>query len=299
VRFSYWPPPTLSWQDTLQLALHCERTGWDGLWCADHFMPNEADTSKPWLECWTTLAGLAAAVPRLRLGPLVSGNTYRHPAVLAKMAATLDHVSGGRAVLGIGAGWQENEHRAYGIEFSDVPGRLRRLDEACRVIRALLANARSDFDGAHYQLADAPLEPKPVGPLPLLVGGGGEKVTMRIAAEHADEWNVWGSVETLRHKCGVLDAHCDRLGRDPATIARSSQALLFLDDDETRLDALRRRRMPMPTLIGTPAQVAEVLVQYRDAGVGEWIVPGFNLGPVERQCETLDRFIEQVAPALR
>ncbi|HVS64778.1 MAG TPA: TIGR03560 family F420-dependent LLM class oxidoreductase [Thermoanaerobaculia bacterium] len=299
MRFSFWPRPTLPWQDVLELARHCESTGWDGLWFADHFMPSESDTSTPWLECWTTLAGLAAAVPRVRIGPLVSGNTYRHPAVLAKMAVTLDHVSGGRAVLGLGAGWQENEHRAYGIEFSDVPGRLRRLDEACRVIRSLLANATSDFEGEHYRLADAPLEPKPIGRLPLLVGGGGEKVTLRIAAEHADEWKVWGTVETLRHKGALLERHCERLGRDPAEIERSAQALLFLEDDEQKLDALRERTMPMPSLIGTPAQVAETLAGYRDAGVDEWIVPGFNLGPVERQIEILDRFIEEVAPAVR
>jgi F420-dependent oxidoreductase-like protein len=299
MRFSYWPAPTQSWADILEIARHCERTGWDGLWFADHFMPNEANTRKPWLECWTTLAALAAAVPRVRIGPLVSGNTYRHPAVLAKMAVTVDHVSGGRAVLGLGAGWQENEHRAYGIEFSDVGGRLRRLDEACRVIRSLLSEEKSDFAGDHYTLADAPLEPKPVGRLPLLIGGGGEKVTLRIAAEHADEWTVWGTVETLRHKGSVLDAHCERLGRDPGAIERSAQALLFLDDDEARLAALRQRPMPMPALIGNPEELRETLDGYRDAGVDEWIVPGFNLGPLERQKEILDRFIEEVVPPLR
>lgn len=299
MRFSYWPAPTDPWQDTLAVARHCERTGWDGIWYADHFMPNEADTLKSWGECWTTLAALAAAVPRLRLGPLVSGNTYRNPAILAKMAVTLDHVSGGRAVLGIGAGWQENEHRAYGLEFSDVPGRLQRLDEACRVIRALLRQPKSDFEGRHYRLVDAPLEPKPIGPLPLLVGGGGERVTLRIAAEHADEWNVWGDVATLRSKGAILEQHCERLRRDPSRIARSAQALLFFADDQKALDAIRARKLPVPTLAGSPAQIRDTLGAYREAGVGEWIVPGFNLGPLQRQIETLDRFQEQVASGLR
>jgi F420-dependent oxidoreductase-like protein len=299
MRFSYWPAPTQSWEDTLALAQHCERTGWDGIWYADHFMPNDANTLRPWHECWTTLAALAAAVPRLRIGPLVSGNTYRHPAILAKMAVTLDHVSGGRAVLGIGAGWQENEHRAYGIEFSDVRGRLRRLDEACRVIRSLLRSSKSDFVGGHYHLADAPLEPKPIGPLPLLVGGGGEKVTLAIAAENADEWNVWGDVETLRRKGEILERHCETMERDPAEIARSAQALLFFADDAAALEAVRARRLPLPTLAGSSAQIQDTLQRYREVGVGEWIVPGFNLGPRERQIETLDRFQEQVARGLR
>ena len=140
--------------------------------------------------CW-----MAAAVPRLRLGPLVLGNTYRHPAVLAKMAATVDHISGGRLVLGLGAGWQENEHLAFGLEYSTVGGRLRRLEEACRVIRSMFDNRRSTIDGKFYQVTEAPLEPKPVqARLPLMIGGGGEKVTLRIVAQHADEWNTWGDV---------------------------------------------------------------------------------------------------------
>src|SRR5262249_30473488 len=126
VRFSLWANASQSWPDLLAGASRAESTGWDGVWVADHFMPNAEDTSSPVQECWTLLAGLAAAVPRVRLGALVAGNTYRHPPILAKEAVTVDHISGGRAVLGIGAGWQENEHVAYGIEFSTVRGRLER-----------------------------------------------------------------------------------------------------------------------------------------------------------------------------
>jgi F420-dependent oxidoreductase-like protein len=300
MRFSFWPGPSQSWDELLFLARHAEETGWDGLWFADHFMPFQGDLDQPYAECWTTLAGLAAAVPRLRLGPLVTGNTYRHPAVLAKMAVTVDHISGGRVVLGLGAGWQENEHRAYGLEFSDIPGRLARLDEACQVIKALLGQERASFEGRFYQLEEAPLVPKPVqSPLPLLIGGGGEKVTLRITAKYADEWNVWGDVATLKHKMSVLDAHCERLGRDPAEIQRSAQALIFLSDDPAFVEGVRSRPAAMPTLAGNASEIAEQVAAYAAAGVDELILPDFNLGARERKLEVMDRFIEEVAPAAR
>ena len=162
MRFSIWPTYSDPWDEIVSLVRHCEETGWDGVYFADHFMPNTADGAPadgPAHECWATLAGLAVAVPRLRLGSLVSGNTYRHPAVLAKMATTIDHLSGGRVVLGIGAGWQENEHRAYGIPLPPVRERLDRLDESCQVILGLLRQPRTTFAGRYYQLTDAPSTP--------------------------------------------------------------------------------------------------------------------------------------------
>ena len=186
MRFSFWPNPSQSYEDVFNLAQHVERTNWDGIWFADHFMPNAPDTSTPWPESWTMISAIGATVPRLRLGNLVIGNTYRHPAIVAKMAATLDHISGGRVVLGIGSGWQENEHQQYGIPFYTVSERLARLDEACQVIKLLFSETKSNFDGRFYQLNDASLEPKPVQtPLPLLIGGGGERVTLKIAAKSA------------------------------------------------------------------------------------------------------------------
>lgn len=297
MHFSFWPSPTSPWNEVLHLARHVERKGWYGIWYADHFMPNEGDVSTPWNEAWTTVAALAAAVPRLRIGPLVSGNTYRHPAVLAKMASTVDHISGGRVVLGIGAGWQENEHRAYGIEFSTVSGRLERLEEACQVIKALFTEPRSNVDGNYYQLIDAPLEPKPVQkPLPLLVGGGGEKVTLRIAAQYADEWNYWGDPASIRHKMEILDRHCEKLKRDPRSIKRSAQSLLFLSDDQAFLDKVRSRPGFFPMMTGNVEEIRQRVGEYAEAGVDELIVPGFNLGSQERKIEVLDRFMEEVAP---
>ena len=300
MRFSVWPNPTQPFDDVVRIASHAEQSGWDGLWLADHFMPDGDDTSAPWPEAWTTLAAIAATVPRLRLGTLVTGNTYRHPAVLAKMAATVDHVSGGRVVLGLGAGWQENEHRQYGIEFGTIGERLAKLEEACEVIKSLYAEKSANFAGETYQLTGASLEPKPLqSPLPLLIGGGGEKVTLRITAKWADEWNVWGDVETLRHKNRVLDGHCADVGRDPTAIQRSAVALLFLSDDEAFVAGMRDRNIGRPKIVGNADEVREIVAAYRDAGVDELIVPDFTLGPMDTKLATLDQFIEKVAAPLR
>jgi len=230
MQFGFWPNASQAWPDILDGAAHAEQTGWDSVWIADHFLPFTEDTSGPVHECWALLAGLAVAVPRVRLGSLVVGNTYRHPAVLAKQAASVDHLSGGRLVLGLGAGWQENEHVAYGIEYSTVQGRLDRLEEACAVITSLLRQDRSTSAGTHYQLQDAPLAPKPVGSLPLLIGGGGEQRTLRIAAQYADEWNTWG--RTAHHR-----GHAQRGGRHRWRLRRG-----------------RRRRAHHPRLQPRPAQ---------------------------------------------
>lgn len=296
MRFSFWPTPSQSYTDVLALAQHVEKTGWDGFWYADHFMPNAPDTSAPWPEAWTTLAAVGAMVPRLRMGTLVTGNTYRHPAVLAKMAATVDHITNGRVVLGIGSGWQENEHTQYGLPFYTVAERLARLDEACQVIQLLFTQEKSDFKGRFYQLDNASLEPKPVQkPLPLLIGGGGEKVTLKITAKYANEWNVWGTVDTLRQKMAILDAHCAEIGRNPKEIKRTAVALLFMSDDEAYLAKMREAKIQQANIIGTPAEVKEIVQAYAAAGVDELIVPDFTLGPTKQKIATLDRFITDVA----
>ena len=219
MKFSAWPGSATKWESLLDLCQHVERTGWDGLWIADHFMPNQEDTSGPTQEAWTLLAAIAAVVPRVRIGTLVTGNTYRHPTVLAKQAAQVDVISGGRLVLGLGAAWQQNEHEAYGIDFHTVGERMRRLEEAVQIIRSLFEHDQTTFEGRYYRVKNAPLNPKPVRRPrpPILIGGGGEKVTMRIAAQYADEWNVWGTPEVLAQKGKVLEQHCADLGRDPPT----------------------------------------------------------------------------------
>lgn len=300
MRFAFWPLPTHDFDTMKSLGLHVEKTGWDRIYLADHFMPNAENTNAPWPECWTTMAALAAVIPRVDIGTLVTGNTYRHPAVLAKMAATVDHISGGRAVLGLGSGWQENEHEKYGIPFYDVPGRLKRLDEACQVIQKLFTEDSVTFDGAYYQLKDAPLVPKPVqSPMPLLIGGGGEKVTMKIAAKYATDWNVWGTVATMKHKNAVLDAHCETLGRDPASIKRSAVALMFLTED----DALAKKMNDaaagggQAAIAGNANAVRDTVAAYVEAGVDELIVPDFTMG--EDKLKILDTLINDVFAEFR
>jgi alkanesulfonate monooxygenase SsuD/methylene tetrahydromethanopterin reductase-like flavin-dependent oxidoreductase (luciferase family) len=290
MRFSFWPVASQDWPDILALAQHVERTGWDGIWFADHFMPNTDDGAGPCHEGWTTVTALAARVPRLRIGPLV----------VANMAATLDHVSGGRTVLGMGGGWQENEHRAYGIPYHTVGTRLRMLEEACRIIKALLGKERTDFDGRHFTLRDAPLAPKPLqAPLPLMIGGGGEKVTLRIVAELADEWNVWGDVARLRQKASVLDAHCETVGRDPGAIQRSAAVLVHLSDDPAEVRRINEQPQTRPSIAGNAAQLADIVADYAAAGIDELIVPDFHLPAGTGKTDFLDRFIEEVAPAAR
>ena len=300
MRFSFWPTPSQSFETMKALAVHVENTGWDGIWLADHFMPNNDDTSAPIPEAWTTLAALSSLIPRLRMGTLVTGNTYRHPAVLAKMAATVDHISNGRVVLGLGSGWQENEHAKYGIPFFTVNNRLERLEEACQVIKALFSEESANFSGKFYQLAEAPLVPKPVqANLPLLIGGGGEKVTLKITAKYADEWNVWGTVDTLIHKMKILDQHCEDLGRDPEKIQRSAVALMFLTDDAKFAKKMNANNDGdgMATIAGNVNQVQDIVGAYSQAGVDELIVPDFTMGA--DKLEILDKLINEVAPAAK
>ncbi len=296
MRVSIWPRPNHRWEDVVQIVGYAERLGWDGAWFADHFMPNTTDRSGPILECFATLSALAGVVGRLRLGSLVAGNTYRHPAVLANAAATLDHVSGGRAVLGLGAGWQENEHAAYGIAFPRLGERMDRLEEACAVLQALRDRPRTTFHGKHYTLDDAPMEPKPSGPLPLLVGGGGERRTIPIAARYADEWNVWGDPERFGRKSAVLDRACETLDRDPGTVARSAQALIVIRAPGLPDMATSGRR---PTVEGTFDEVRETIARYVALGLDELIVPDFHLDSVAQTLALIDALTREVLPPFR
>jgi F420-dependent oxidoreductase-like protein len=294
----------------LDLWRHLEATGWDIACVTDHFMPNTSDREGAMLESWSTLSALAALVPRLRVGTIVLGNTYRHPAIVAKMAAQVDIISGGRLLVGIGAGWQESEHAAYGIPFGTMRERLERLDEACEVIRLLWTQRRSTFKGRHYQLSDAPLDPKPVQtPHPeLMIGGGGERVTLRIVARHADHWNVWGGPKVLAHKGAILDQHCTAIGRDPKTIRRSANMALLITDNADEVEwlattlATRMGRHAADArdtcLAGTPAQIREQLRGLQAAGVDVLFITTLfrPLGELRRD---LDRFITDIAPAFR
>jgi F420-dependent oxidoreductase-like protein len=207
----------------------------DHAWLFDHFMPIIGDYTGPCLEGWSVLSAFAEMTKRLRLGLLVTGNTYRYPAVLAKIAATVDVISEGRLDFGIGAGWNEREHAAYGIPLYQPGERIRRLGEACEVIRLMWTEKAPDFNGRYYQIKEAYCEPKPVQKPypPFVIGGSGEQLTLRVVAKYADIWNFTGSlsVEPFQHKSSVLDDHCAAIGRDPSTIVRSVQLALNPNDD--------------------------------------------------------------------
>src|SRR6266404_2196690 len=294
-----------TWAGVLELWQHLEATGWDIACVSDHFMPNTKEREGAMLESWSTLSALAAVVPRMRIGTIVLGNTYRHPAVVAKMAAQVDIISGGRLLLGVGGAWQENEHEAYGIPFYTVRERLERLDEACQVMKSLWTQRRSDFKGRYYQLSDAPLDPKPVQtPHPeLMIGGGGERVTLRIVAKHADHWNVWGGPQVLTRKGKILDDHCAAVGRDPKTITRSVNMALLITDKKSEVDALAKTietRMGRHAadardtcLAGTPDQIRERLQQLKDAGCGVLFIPSM-FRPLPELRRDLDRFIVEI-----
>jgi alkanesulfonate monooxygenase SsuD/methylene tetrahydromethanopterin reductase-like flavin-dependent oxidoreductase (luciferase family) len=215
--------------------------------------------------------------------------------VLANIAATVDRISNGRLVLGIGAGWQENEHAVYGLRLGSVAERLDRFEEACQVLTLLLREPRTTFDGRYYRVEDAPNQPAPVQDrLPLLVGGGGERRTMRIAARYADEWNAWTTPESLASKVEILRRHCAEIGRDPGELRISTQAPLLLSDDDRWLAG---RRATYDGIVGNPAEVIDIIESYRQAGLDELIVPDISLGDtLSHRKETCDLFIEEVAP---
>ena len=211
-----------------------DEAGFDHLWTFDHFNPiGAAPLDGDILEGWSLMAAMSEATSRVRIGNMVTGNTYRHPGVLAKMAVTVDHLSGGRLEFGLGAGWAEAEHRMLGLEFPGTGERIRRLGEACHVCKKLWTEEPASFEGRYYRLTDAVANPKPIQRPhpPIWIGGSGEQKTLRVVAEHADVWNfAGGPVEVGVHKSEVLDRHCADVGRDPAAVRRSVQ-LRFAGSD--------------------------------------------------------------------
>jgi F420-dependent oxidoreductase-like protein len=236
VRFAFkTSPQNTAWSDMLSVWKAADDIDvFESGWTFDHFYPIFSDPTGPCLEGWVTLTALAQATTRLRVGVLVTGIHYRHPAVLANMASALDIVSDGRLELGIGAGWNEEESGAYGIELGSITERFDRFEEACQVLKGLLSQDTTTFDGRFYQLKDARNEPK--GPQrphpPICIGGSGEKRTLRITAQYADHWNfVGGPPEEFARKRDVLARHCADIGRDPGEISLSAHIRLGADLD--------------------------------------------------------------------
>jgi F420-dependent oxidoreductase-like protein len=299
MRFSIWPNLQQPWADVVEVADRAEATGWDGVWIADHFMGDGGGfgpVHTPTLEATATLAALAATTTRVRLGSLVFGTTYRHPAVLANWAATVDHVSAGRLTLGVGAGWQENEHEQYGIDLPPVRARIDRFAETCAVLTSLLREEHTTFAGDWFTLTEAWCEPKPVqARLPLLVGGKGDRM-LAITAQFADAWNMWALPDTFAERSSVLDQTCAAVDRDPATIERSTQALIMLTDDRTAATSFVEAVAPRAAIGGTVEQVADTVAEWQAVGVDEVIIPDFVLGRGARRAEAMDALIETLRP---
>ena len=299
MRFSVWPNLMQPVDDVLGVAGHADRTGWDGVWVADHFMGDGGGfgpAENPTLEATAVLSALAVTTERARLGPLVLGSTYRHPAVVANWAATTDVLSGGRLVLGVGAGWQTNEHEQYGIDLPAVGDRVDRFRETCEVLNGLLRSDRTTFDGRWFHVTDALCEPKPVqDPLPLLVGGKGDRM-LGIVARYADEWNMWGLPAVIAERGAVLDRRCESIGRDPSTVRRSTQALLLPTDDDPAAQRFLDAVAPRAAVAGSWERITQVVGEWRDAGVDEVIVPDSPLGRGARRLELLDGLAETFAP---
>lgn len=281
MRFSIWPNSERSWVDVREVAHAVEDMGWDGLWYADHYMPNTADGATApgdFHECFSVLSALAAVTTRMRLGSLVAPTTMNHPAILANRAATIDRISGGRFVLGIGAGWQVNEHKAFGVDLMAPKDRVDRFAEAIEIIASMVSADRTNFTGSHFTITDAPCEPKPVqSPLPILVGTGSPRM-LRLTARFAQEWNTWGTPEGAAPVIDRLREACEKEGRDPSTIKKSVQALFFVTNDQATTDMLKSKVPADRSVVGTVGEIAEAFARYRDLGFDEVCVPDFTLG---------------------
>jgi probable F420-dependent oxidoreductase len=279
VKFSLWPRNNYAPAELLDDVRAADTGGWHGVWLADHYMPNTGDAAPARgdvYEVWGLLPALAAVTERVRIGTLVSPTSVHHPALLAKRAATIDQLSGGRLVLGIGAGWQINEHHAYGIELEPPGKRVSRFEESIQIIRSLLSEETTSFHGAYYDITDAPCDPKPVqSPLPILVGSHSPRM-LRITARHASEWNTWGDPATAAGYRQLLVDTCTAVGRDPATIWTSVNAVVGLD-------AATPPSGP-GAISGSAQELVDQLGRYAEAGFDEFILPAWNLGsgPAER-----------------
>ena len=300
LHFSVWPSPEREWQEIKSLAEYADSADWHALWYADHFMPNTGDETiadGDVHECWSVIAALTAVTSRLRIGSLVSPTTFRHPAVLANTASTIDRIGGGRLILGLGAGWQINEHIAYGVDLLENRDRVDRFEEAIRIVRSMLNEDRANFSGKHFTVTDAPCQPRPIqSPLPILVGTGGPRMS-RIAAAHADEWNTWGNVSEATTRLAAIHRACEDIGRDPATLRTSVQALFFLVDDATAAAKIAEKAPSDRSIVGNPDQIAESLHEYRRAGFDEIIFPDFTLGGTQTaRHEAYERIASDIIP---
>jgi F420-dependent oxidoreductase-like protein len=308
------------WPTMKALAQRADAGPWESIWVFDHFHTVPAPTDEATHEAWTLMSAFGAVTERVRLGQMCTCMSYRNPAYLAKVAATCDHVSGGRIEMGIGAGWYEHEWRAYGYGFPPARERLRMLDEGVQIMRQAWTEGRASLDGKHYQVDDAIVRPLPLqeGGIPLWIAGGGEKVTLKIAAKYAQYTNFIGTDDVFATKSEILKGHCDTVGTDYDKIVRSANFNVFIGETEAdvqkRIDTLMARLEPYvgaekaentiatSTLngagaaVGTPAQIVEKLGRFRELGLGYGI---FNFAESAYDQSGIELFEREVIPALR
>ncbi|HEY1169105.1 MAG TPA: LLM class flavin-dependent oxidoreductase [Candidatus Limnocylindrales bacterium] len=296
-----------SWSHLLDTALAVDRLGYEHLWTWDHVKAIVGDPDQPIHEGWTTVTAWAMATQRVRIGLMVGANTFRNPALVAKIVTTLDHASGGRAILGIGGAWFELEHREFGIDFgSSVGQRLDWLDESVGAIRALLSGERvTSPEGGHYAFDDLTINPMPVQKrLPILIGGNGRTKTLRTLARYGDMWNAFGLPAEVRELDGVLRRHCEEVGRDEREIERSINLWLVIRDSEAAArrewaawmelnrTPVEKKLEPSRPVFGTPETIVARLLEYSDAGFKTVIVEM----PAPYDRETLERLAREVRP---
>jgi F420-dependent oxidoreductase-like protein len=302
--FDYSGNDTSQMVDSLKkLATAAENNGFDSFWVMDHFhqIPMIGKPEEPMLESWTTLSVLAGLTTKIKLGTLVTGIMYRYPAILAKVAATLDVLSKGRLFMGIGAAWNEDESNAYGIHFPPANERLSRLEEAIQIIRKMWTEEPSaSFNGKYYQIRDAYCNPKPIqkpSP-PILVGGSGERKTLKIVAKYADACNLFGSAETVKRKLNILKEHCKSVGRDYGLILKTKLGVIVIDDDNQMVEKqIQQIFKGMPeeqirefAIYGTPEDVLRQIELLEQVGIQYLIV---DLDP-SRELEALDTFANKI-----
>jgi len=293
------------WPALLEAGQRADRLGYHSLWTWDHLYPIIGDSHGPIFEGWLTITAWAATTQRVRIGLMVGANPFREPALVAKMATTLDHISGGRAILGIGAAWFEEEHEAFGIPFGDgFPERLRWLTEALPIMRGMLDGTEPTAAGPRYRAKAVRNDPPPVQPhLPILIGGGGEKVTLRLVAKYGDACNLGGGLESVRRKEAILRRHCDEVGRDEREIERTTGIGVVVIRDsreearrlfEEQFARNRIGRLWEDQPVGTPEDVIEKLAPYLGIGYRH-LIAGF---PATYDEESMTRLITEVKPAL-
>jgi F420-dependent oxidoreductase-like protein len=306
--------PADQWAVMKGLAAHADAGPWESIWVYDHFHPVPTPTDHPVHEAWSLTAAFAASTERVRLGQMCTCMAYRNPAYLAKVAATIDVISGGRVEMGIGAGWYEHEWRAYGYGFPPAPDRLGMLDEGVQIFRQAWQHGTSTLQGKHFQVDGARCEPRPLQPggIPLWIAGGGEKVTLKIAARYADFTNFDGAPEGFTHKSELLARHCETIGTDFAAIVRSANYNVMLGDTEADVEAKLQRMVDRlrPIVgdsraegtvgafrglpgVGTPEQVVENLRGMQERGMTYGICY-FPDAAYDR--EDLERFEREVIP---